>query len=365
MVTGYQTWDRVHRVWGADDRVWLLVGHNGDAALLAEEVLANPRHKIRIQEVVDLEGRSGLAVDEGRLRFSREPLSSIRVSLVAGVSDFQDLLANRVIDEVVLTQPSGSDHNGSSDDGDMHHIVRLCHEAGISVRRLSTRTGTTAGPSAFSYVANCHPVWQTEAQRHSSAYYFKRVMDIVGGFFGLLLLSPLLLSIALAVVLTSKGSPLFFQTRSGLKGRPFRMVKFRSMVREAPTWREDLQPFNQTDGAAFKMKNDPRVTPVGRFLRRHHLDELPQLWNVLMGQMSIVGPRPLPPEEAFGNEWWQRRRLSMPPGLTCTWQVRGNHTLPFRQWMESDLEYIDNWTVRGDLRLIVDTVITAFRGRGW
>jgi lipopolysaccharide/colanic/teichoic acid biosynthesis glycosyltransferase len=124
---------------------------------------------------------------------------------------------------------------------------------------------------------------------------------------------------------------------------------------------------NSADGVVFKIKNDPRITRVGRWLRKYHLDECPQLWNVLVGDMSLVGPRALPPREAIGSEWWQRRRLSMPPGLTCHWQVHGEdrHEMPFRRWMELDLAYIDGWSVWLDLQLILRTLWMLPRGSGW
>jgi lipopolysaccharide/colanic/teichoic acid biosynthesis glycosyltransferase len=143
------------------------------------------------------------------------------------------------------------------------------------------------------------------------------------------------------------------------------MVKFRSMVADAPRMRADLSALNETDGVAFKIKNDPRITRVGKILRSYHLDELPQLWNVLAGDMSLVGPRPLPENEAAGREWWHRRRLSMPPGMTCFWQISGDHKMSFRDWASLDLRYIDNWSVWLDLKLIFATILMVFRRPGW
>jgi lipopolysaccharide/colanic/teichoic acid biosynthesis glycosyltransferase len=182
---------------------------------------------------------------------------------------------------------------------------------------------------------------------------------------GLVLLSPLFGVIAAAIKLSSPGPVFFQQTRVGLHGRHFSMVKFRSMVRDAPMRQIELHRLKDTEGLAFKLKDDPRITPLGKALRRYHLDELPQLWNVLLGDMSLVGPRPLPPDEAQGDAWWQRRRLSMPPGLTCFWQVAGDHKISFQKWMKLDLAYIDNWSVWLDIKLIASTVGTLVRGKGW
>jgi lipopolysaccharide/colanic/teichoic acid biosynthesis glycosyltransferase len=193
----------------------------------------------------------------------------------------------------------------------------------------------------------------------------KRAIDVIGAAVGLVLLSPVFLITAIAVKLSSPGPVFFIQKRVGLHGRIFRMIKFRSMVKDADRRQSDLVSLKETEGIAFKIKADPRITRVGQVLRRFHLDELPQFWSVLVGDMSLVGPRPLPPEEANRKEWWQRRRLSVPPGLTCSWQVAGDHHLPFSRWMQLDLDYIDGWSVWLDLKIIASTFGTVARGKGW
>jgi len=154
------------------------------------------------------------------------------------------------------------------------------------------------------------------------------------------------------------------QPRCGLHGRPFTFLKFRSMTLGADALKASLAPFNEMDGPAFKMTNDPRVTRVGRFLRRTSLDELPQLWNILRGDMSFVGPRPAVIEEVRQYAPWQRRRLSMKPGLTCLWQVSGRNELTFDEWMRLDLEYIDNWSLWLDVKIALKTIPAVVRGRG-
>jgi lipopolysaccharide/colanic/teichoic acid biosynthesis glycosyltransferase len=182
---------------------------------------------------------------------------------------------------------------------------------------------------------------------------------------GLVLALPLLAVVALWVKLSSPGPLLFRQTRVGLHGRHFSMIKIRTMYVDAEQRRADLVRHNERDGTAFKLRNDPRITRAGRWLRKFHVDELPQLWNVLVGDMSLVGPRPLPVHEANGNEWWQRRRLTVPPGLTCLWQLKDDAMIPFQQWMRMDMEYIDRWSVWLDLKIILLTFGTLARGRGW
>jgi exopolysaccharide biosynthesis polyprenyl glycosylphosphotransferase len=193
----------------------------------------------------------------------------------------------------------------------------------------------------------------------------KRVMDIVGSAFGLLILGPfVMLPAAIAIKLNSPGPILFRQKRSGLHGRLFTMLKFRSMVSNAEMLRVELEAFNEMTGPVFKIKEDPRVTKVGRFLRKTSIDEFPQLWNVLMGDMSLVGPRPPIPTEVQQYDPWHRRRLSMKPGLTCLWQISGRNTVAFDQWMKLDLEYIDNWSLWLDIKILLRTIPVVLTGLG-
>ena len=194
----------------------------------------------------------------------------------------------------------------------------------------------------------------------------KRIIDVVGSFCLLVLTSPLILTIAFLVRWTSPGPVIFWQNRSGLHGRPFRMYKFRSMVTNAEQARAELESMNEMSGPVFKVKNDPRVTPLGRWLRRTSLDELPQLWNVLRGEMSLVGPRPLPLyETANFSDISQRRRMSVRPGLTCLWQVRGrNQITDFKDWVRLDLEYIDRWSLWLDLEILLRTIPVVLFGLG-
>jgi exopolysaccharide biosynthesis polyprenyl glycosylphosphotransferase len=193
----------------------------------------------------------------------------------------------------------------------------------------------------------------------------KRVFDLSLSTFMLLLMAPLFALIALAVKLSSPGRVLFRQVRAGANGRPFVMYKFRSMCHDAEVLLPGLASANEVSGPVFKMRNDPRLTSVGRFLRRASLDELPQLWNVLRGDMSLVGPRPPIPSEVLRYEAWQRRRLSMKPGLTCLWQVSGRSEISdFEHWMKLDLQYIDSWSLGLDLRILARTLPAVVIGRG-
>ncbi len=194
---------------------------------------------------------------------------------------------------------------------------------------------------------------------------WKRALDIAGAGLGLLLLWPLLLVVAAAVKLTSPGPVLFAQLRSGRGGKPFLMYKFRTMTTDAEARKALLLARNEQDGPAFKIKDDPRVTPLGRWLRAASIDELPQLWNVLRGDMSLVGPRPLPCEEAAACSDWRRQRLDAIPGLTCTWQVRGRSRVTFDEWTRMDIRYVRSQSWRQDLKLLLQTIPALIFHRGW
>ncbi|MDZ7291250.1 MAG: sugar transferase [candidate division KSB1 bacterium] len=194
--------------------------------------------------------------------------------------------------------------------------------------------------------------------------FVKRLIDIFLSLFLLIVLAPLLLLIALAIKLTSKGPVLFKQERCGMNGRTFMLYKFRSMFVGAEIKRRELEKSNEMDGPVFKIKRDPRITPLGRILRKLSLDELPQIFNVLKGDMSFVGPRPPLAIEVELYKMWQRRRLSLKPGLTCIWQVSGRNKIGFEKWMEMDLEYIDNWSLWLDFKIMVKTVFVVMFGYG-
>jgi lipopolysaccharide/colanic/teichoic acid biosynthesis glycosyltransferase len=193
---------------------------------------------------------------------------------------------------------------------------------------------------------------------------WKRVKDIVGALVLLVTLAPVMLAVAIGVKLTSKGPVLFRQVRGGHGGRTFVVYKFRSMVVDAEARKKALMAFNERNGPAFKMKHDPRVTSFGRFIRKTSLDELPQLFNVLKGDMALVGPRPLPFEEGKDYEPWQRRRLEVKPGLTCIWQITSRDEADFARWMRLDLKYIKKHSPLYDIKLLLRTIPAVLLRRG-
>ena len=203
--------------------------------------------------------------------------------------------------------------------------------------------------------------FESEATRGFSFYEaIKRLIDITCSFVGILVLSPLFIIIAIIIKFTSKGPVFFSQKRVGKYGREFDMYKFRSMVVNAEELKEKLAAQNEMSGPMFKMKDDPRVTKVGKFIRKTSLDELPQLWNVLKGDMSLVGPRPSLPKEVAQFEDWMYKRLEVKPGLTCYWQVSGRNNIDFEDWMKLDVKYVEERNLWIDIKLICKTVFVLF-----
>jgi exopolysaccharide biosynthesis polyprenyl glycosylphosphotransferase len=260
------------------------------------------------------------------------------------------------VDEVVL--PSGLSH------AVLRPLLQCAEEAGlpafvrvdsVNLERARLRA-EVMGPALYlSYQIH-------EPDR--PALLGKAILDRVLAAVALVLTLPLLLAVALAVKLTSRGPVLFIQRRGGLNGRPFPMLKFRTMRADAEGEREALLGANEMDGPVFKIRDDPRVTPLGRVLRRTSIDELPQVVNVLLGHMSLVGPRPLPVNETANVTGPHRRRLSVRPGITCLWQISGRNELGFQEWMNLDLQYVDNWSLGLDFAILLRTVPALLSRRG-
>lgn len=248
----------------------------------------------------------------------------------------------------------------------VEYVIRACELEGIEVWLIADFFSTQISRTSFDELLG-RPllVFRTtpEASWQSLA---KQLLDFFGALFWLVVLSPVFLAIALAIKLSTPGPVFFRQKRSGINGAPFTIYKFRTMATNAEQFQHELAAMNEMSGPVFKVTNDPRITPVGKFLRKYSLDELPQLFNVLRGEMSLVGPRPLPVDEVrrFDN-LAHRRRLSVKPGLTCLWQISGrNQITDFRDWVRLDLEYIDRWSIWLDLQILILTVPVVLRGTG-
>lgn len=278
--------------------------------------------------------------------------------VVSDVEGFPHFLRGHVVDEVVIALPMESSYVQAA------RIARICEEQGIIVRALSdmfnlhtARLGAEElADEAFALYTGSQEGWPHLA---------KRGLDISLSLLAMLVFSPLFLMAALVVKLSSPGPALFVQERVGLNKRRFRLYKFRTMVADAAERQLEIEHLNEAGGPVFKITNDPRITPVGKFLRKTSIDELPQLLNVLKGEMSLVGPRPLPMRDYQGfQKDWQRRRFSVRPGVTCLWQINGRSGIPFERWMELDMEYIDKWSLGLDFRILAKTAPAVFKGVG-
>jgi exopolysaccharide biosynthesis polyprenyl glycosylphosphotransferase len=284
-------------------------------------------------------------------------LGSTGAMHLGGVSDLERILMHRVVDDVFIGLPVKSRYD------EIRQSIAACARVGVPASYSSDLFG--GGPSNARLNSRGAPVLSLSETPSADRLAIKRAIDLVGALVLLVTLAPLMLGIAVGIKLTSRGPVLFTQNRYGYMKRLFRMYKFRTMVAGAESAQHDLEGRNEASGPVFKIRDDPRIAPFGRFLRRTSLDELPQLWNVLTGEMSLVGPRPLPVRDVGRfAEPWLMRRFSMPPGLTCLWQISGRSDLGFEQWIALDMEYLDRWSLALDLEILLRTVPAVLRGRG-
>ena len=335
------------RIQGRDLRFMLILGTNPRAVEFARKLLETPERGYRLLGFVDDDW-------PGMDEFRRAGFNV--VSDCAGLAEY---LRRNVVDEVAIYLPFGSYYRHSSE------VASLCEKHGITMRLNSDVFGlkTTRwraeefdGDQYIATYTGSSELWPRTA---------KRGLDIIVAAAAVLFFSPILLIAAMAINLTSPGPVFFLQERIGLNKRRFKIFKFRTMVPDAERMIFSLEKQNEAAGPVFKIKSDPRITPIGKFLRKSSIDELPQLFNVLRGDMSLVGPRPLPVRDYEGfNEDWQRRRFSVKPGITCLWQVNGRSEISFNEWMLLDLQYMDEWSLWLDLKILARTVPAVFRGAG-
>jgi len=248
--------------------------------------------------------------------------------------------------------------------GEVHAVFESCDDIGLSAQYFPSFLDLRHLHVGLAWNDNRAGLSFHTLPNHSLAQFVKRGMDVVGATLGIVGLLPVFLGCAVGVKLSSSGPFLFRQTRVGRNGETFTCLKFRTMRQGAHHQQELLRSASTQDGPAFKIPNDPRITPFGNILRKFSLDELPQLFNVLLGDMSLVGPRPPIPSEVEKYTWWQRRRIAVKPGLTCVWQVWGRNRVSFKRWVEMDLYYIDNWSLWLDIRLILHTFRAVIAGTG-
>ena len=292
---------------------------------------------------------------------SEDPGSEVELhngyQVLGSIADLPDLIGKHVIDEVVMVVPRNRLE-------DLEDTFLLCEEAGIRTRIAVNMFPHLIAKVELEEMDGLPLLTFSTTPTNEMSLFVKRAIDLVLSLFLLLLTWPVMAAAAILIKLDSRGPILFRQVRIGLQGRRFVLLKFRSMVEDAPQRLQDLQHLNEMDGPVFKMKNDPRITRIGRIIRRYSIDELPQLFNVLKGDMCIVGPRPPMPDEVAHYERWQKRRLSMKPGLTCLWQIKGRNKVSFGEWMKLDLDYIDNWSLWLDMKILLQTIPMVLIGRG-
>jgi exopolysaccharide biosynthesis polyprenyl glycosylphosphotransferase len=276
---------------------------------------------------------------------------------LAAFDDLAPVLVSKSIDRVVLAPPA----EGAGDD--LLYIIRELKSHGVKVSVLPEASRMAGTSVETDYLNGLTLLGVKRFEISKSSQLIKRALDLVVSATVLVVLAPLLALIAVAIKLDSRGPVLFRQARAGRRGEPFQMLKFRSMIDGADGLKDELRHLNEAEGV-FKIANDPRITRVGRLLRRSHLDEVPQLINVLKGEMSLVGPRPLPLDEDRAIRGWYRDRLEVPPGVSGYWQVLGSSRIPLEEMVKLDYLYIANWSVWGDLKLMLRTVTVVFKRRG-
>ena len=314
----------------------------------------NVRGRLIAKSIERQNGESVLGI----VPFDNVPGEPMEIPVLGAYEDLERILRSTPVSKVYIAG------NALRDGPLMQQTISLCEQLGVSFAlpaysfRLGRALPTNPELLAHGYVH--YSVFEPKLRQRA----LKRLFDITSSAFALWMLMPLFLFVAALVKLTSRGPIFFKQQRAGINGRPFNMLKFRSMVANAEELKGPLAAANEQSGPVFKMRQDPRVTRLGRFIRKYSIDELPQLINVLRGDMSIVGPRPPVPEEVAKYEAWQLRRLSVRPGLTCLWQVSGRNQVSFEDWMYLDMLYIDHWSLRKDLALIFRTVPVVLMGKG-
>jgi exopolysaccharide biosynthesis polyprenyl glycosylphosphotransferase len=340
---------RFFRNRGQEHSKLLIIGSESEATAAVKEFRDHNFHGYQI---------AGILLDNGRhrpARISKYPVLGLAQSLPQMVFNFP-------VDEVLCLSLGTAQI--------CQEVIKVCEKVGITVHIPSNYytdkliENTKYHPAYFAHLNGTKLITLKTIPTKNVQLIFKELLDFTIALIFLILILPVMAVIALLIKLASRGPVFFVQERIGLYGRRFKFYKFRTMIQGADDLKPQLEKFNEASGPVFKIKNDPRLTSLGRFLRKFSLDELPQLFNVLKGEMSLVGPRPPIQKEVEKYQPWQRRRLSMKPGLTCIWQVSGRSQLGFETWMSMDLEYIDNWSLWLDLKILLKTIPAVLFCRG-
>jgi len=322
----------------------LIVGTGKRAKELAKEIEGDKLLHMKILGFISENSQTRASVING-------------YSVLGTIKDIPGIIEREVIDEVIFAVPRNMLD-------ELENIFLHCDEIGVKTRVALNFSPKMVSKVSLENFKGTSLLTFSATPKNEFALLGKRILDILGSSLLLILTFPLFILISILIKATSKGPVFFKQIRCGLNGRRFIMYKFRTMVEGAENMKGDFEKMNVLSGPVFKIKRDPRITLIGRFLRRRSLDELPQLINILKGEMSFVGPRPPLPEEVEKYERWQRRRLSMRPGLTSLWQISGRNEIDFEEWMRLDLKYIDEWSFLNDIKIILKTIPVVILGKG-
>ena len=331
---------------GRNLRSVLIIGSNRRAVQLADRVVGDINLGYHLLGFVD---------DYWHYDGAPEKYKS---ALRGPLQDVLSLLRTLAVDEVLIALPIASNYQTAE------QIIEWCKQQGIAVAFESSLFESSLRASPLdARLDNTITLYDTT--RSVWAAGLKRTLDVIVSATALLLLSPVLLLIVALIKLQSTGPVFFLQERLGVGKRRFKIIKFRTMVQNAESLLKEIEHLNQSGGPTFKLSRDPRITPLGAFLRKTSLDELPQLLNVFLGDMSLVGPRPLPLRDYEGfSQDWHRRRFSVRPGITCIWQIAGRSSITFERWMELDMDYIDRWSIWLDISILARTIPAIIRGSG-
>lgn len=323
----------------------LIIGTGERARQIYQELRNHAEYGLNIIGCLDIDAnRVGSKVKEA--------------SVIGTINEFSAVLKNNVVDEVILAIPRSMFQ-------EVENIVHSCEEEGIKISIMADLYDLQPARIELQMVGDIPLLSLEPVALSETKLIFKRAIDLTLAGFSLLTLLPVIAVISLAIKLDSPGPVFFMQERVGLRKRRFNMFKFRSMICGAEKKLREIEHLNEAEGPIFKMSNDPRVTRVGRFLRKTSLDELPQLINVVKGEMSLVGPRPMSLRDVdLFDKGIQRKRFSVKPGITCLWQISGRSNLSFAKWLELDLKYIENWSLLLDVMIIFRTIPAVIKGNG-
>ncbi len=321
---------------------------------------ANPRtaHLLEVLNNDSSLGYNVLGIIESDAERLKE-FGSSETRYLGGVDSIQTLLQDEPVQTVFVGLPVRSHYEN------IQRVARYCEAAEVPVHLIADLFPTNIATNQQIFIEDVPLLSLSTIPEAYTKLAFKRLFDFLVASVLIVVLSPMFLIVAIFIRLDSKGPLLFYQERVGQNQRRFNMIKFRSMVVNAEELREKLAAQNEADGPVFKMRNDPRITRIGRFIRKYSIDEFPQLFNVWLGEMSLVGPRPPIPAEVAEYTWDQRRRLSVKPGMTGLWQVSGRSDVKnFDEWVALDLKYIDNWSIQQDFLILLRTFRAVIAGRG-